>query len=742
MDEALPAIGRLPLPTQTRLRSTQILTSLVQIVSELLQNALDAQATHVEIGVDCQEWSCWVTDNGRGIPKEELELLAQVGGNGRYNTSKTYESSATSLSSTFGFRGEALASAADISCLEICSRALNSRNTWSIIMKGDKLLYSGAAVRWKRESPGTTVCVRDAFYNLPVRRLAHTPASRTWDLIRRELETYSLMFPNVSFTLKDTSGKGERSQNANQTIRIPKTKSTLGAFRHLFGSALVEHIEDIHEIEESLTMEGFISLSGAPSKLYQFLYINRHPVAVSDLNRTIEAQFASSSFGKNALDEGGKSDMPHSTIRRSPRKSEKKPVYVLNIIVPPTDVDNYLDPNKSVVQFRDKSSVMGLLSRTCRTFLQKHGFLTRDGVHLSRSPSPSPSPRKRMKLDIGNPEYDATSEISCLSLRDTNPTVGARGAGEIYASTEGISEEIVWEDLSTGERFVVDSRTGNSSGQAMVQPRMNAEDMVRRDGRRTLRQRETHTMATDSGVTKNPIPMWLERALMSNQAYAMTQNAIPSAKVLLPPPHNPAAQNIRFKDKKGCQKELNHGPNDPFHFEVENLEAMFTHSAHRLSKDDIRHAEIISQVDRKFIVCRVRKRSNDSVSPQETGGGECSHSSVLILIDQHAADERIRVERILKELLLGFLNSKDGTGGVRRRELNPPRPILLTQHEALIIKRSQDDREMLRKWGVEFAELSKVMVESDSVPEPGRASGYTQLLVSSIPEIVGDKVCV
>jgi len=76
----------------------------------------------------------------------------------------------------------ALASAADISCLEICSRTSKSRNTWSIILKvcfshqllyvidsfyqGGKLLYTGAAVRWKRETPGTAICIRDAFYNV------------------------------------------------------------------------------------------------------------------------------------------------------------------------------------------------------------------------------------------------------------------------------------------------------------------------------------------------------------------------------------------------------------------------------------------------------------------------------------------------------------------------------------------------------------------------------------------------
>ena len=72
--------------TQASLRSTQILTSLPQIVSELLQNALDAGARHVEIGLDAEEWMCWVKDDGCGIPKDALSVMAQGQDSSRYCT--------------------------------------------------------------------------------------------------------------------------------------------------------------------------------------------------------------------------------------------------------------------------------------------------------------------------------------------------------------------------------------------------------------------------------------------------------------------------------------------------------------------------------------------------------------------------------------------------------------------------------------------------------------------------------
>lgn len=78
-------IKQLPPPTRAKLRSTQILSSLPQIVSELLQNALDAEAQHVDVGVDCEEWACWVRDDGVGISQDALDVIGGGSDSGRYS---------------------------------------------------------------------------------------------------------------------------------------------------------------------------------------------------------------------------------------------------------------------------------------------------------------------------------------------------------------------------------------------------------------------------------------------------------------------------------------------------------------------------------------------------------------------------------------------------------------------------------------------------------------------------------
>lgn len=95
-----------PLPQRTRsiLRSTVILSSLVQVVSELVQNSLDAKARSIQVGIDCDDWSCWVQDDGTGFTVDDLESLANncKADAMRYSTSKVSDGDHVS----FGFRGE------------------------------------------------------------------------------------------------------------------------------------------------------------------------------------------------------------------------------------------------------------------------------------------------------------------------------------------------------------------------------------------------------------------------------------------------------------------------------------------------------------------------------------------------------------------------------------------------------------------------------------------------------------
>ncbi|KAH9948429.1 hypothetical protein B0H21DRAFT_244966 [Amylocystis lapponica] len=655
-------ISALPGATQSRLRSTQILTSLSQVISELVQNALDAGARQVDIGVDCEEWTCWVRDDGAGIPRDGLALLARGSEAGRYGTSKAYTPVSLEQVSTFGFRGEALASAADLSCLEISSRTARSRESWSVILRGGAELYSGPSVRWRRESPGTVVCVRDAFYNLPVRRRSHTPPLRTIELVRKDLEAFALVFPHVSFSLENTHRTREKDSRRERVMTVPKTSSSIAAFRHLYGRALAEHVDDISETSGEMKLSGFISLEGAYSKTHQYLYINRHLLAPCDLHRAIDAQFNASSFTKHAFDEEGATRLPRSAARRSPRKSEKRPVYVLNLSIPPRDVDNCLEPAKAAVQLQNSDAATAFLTSVVAAFLRRHSFLSQTPAARAH-PGPShdsPRPHKRRKLALQSDRNTQTHSRPSSSRAEQPLPVISHDSDADNTSTPA---EVVWADPATGKTFVVDTRTGNSyPAHAQHTPA---------SARRTLAGRNTPRAGAE-------VPAWIQTALGTNDAYALRE---PRIRALARPPA-PASRAAAGAMREG-----------------------------RLARSDLLQARVLGQVERKFVACVL-------------GGA-------LVLLDQHAADERVRVERFLGGLCDGYLGA--GTEGVRMRVLGPPVPVLLTSCEA---ERTRDGavRAAFARWGVRFVD--------GPCGDEGEGCGYEQVMVESVPEVVADKLLV
>lgn len=115
---------------------------------------------------------------------------------------------------------------------------------------------------------------------------------------------------------------------------------------------------------------------------------------------------------------------------------------------------------------------------------------------------------------------------------------------------------------------------------------------------------------------------------------------------------------------------------------------------------------------------------------------------LLVLVDQHAADERIRVESFLRPLCTGFLLSRRGRTDPGEltpiTHLAPPRPALLTRHEASLLRRNGDIQELLRRWGITFADMAGN--GTGSTTAFGGNGDFEQVFVATLPEVVSDKV--
>ena len=161
-----------------------------------------------------------------------------------------------------------------------------------------------------------------------------------------------------------------------------------------------------------------------------------------------------------------------------------------------------------------------------------------------------------------------------------------------------------------------------------------------------------------------------------------------------------------------------------------------TNSSNRFSKDDLNEVVVINQVDSKFIACLLPSdpaANGANCGPEETPQ---EFPRTLVLVDQHAADERVRVEWLQREICLGYLQGSDGIG-VERTTLDPPVPILLTRHEKSILQRGEDIKGLLASWGVEFTDVDDAGERGDHSDDE---TNYSQVMVTTIPEIVSHRV--
>lgn len=176
-------IRRLAVSTADRLRSAVVVPTLPQVLAELVQNSLDAQARSVHCSVDLDTWTIRCDDSGTGFAPQDLDLLARAERNttskvplldeadehSQENLQGGAEGALESLES-YGFRGEALASLQHLGTLEIRSRLSTDPlgRTHELVMRGGACLARGETAV-ERPNHGATVMVRDIFHN--VRRL-------------------------------------------------------------------------------------------------------------------------------------------------------------------------------------------------------------------------------------------------------------------------------------------------------------------------------------------------------------------------------------------------------------------------------------------------------------------------------------------------------------------------------------------------------------------------------------------
>ncbi len=325
----------------SQIAAGEVIERPASVVKELMENSLDAGARTIQIVIEeAGRKLIEVTDDGSGIPSDELELAVA-----RHATSKLVRSDDLFSISTLGFRGEALASIGSVSRMTLTSRVKDEKEGARLKVEGGqigKVTKVGAAV-------GTIVRVEDLFYNVPARlKFLKTDVTE-----RRAIDAlvtrYALAYPDKRFKLSE--GKSVTLHTAGDGDR----RAILAA---LYGVEVAKQMLEVTAEEDDYRLSGFIS-----------------PTSLTRSNRREITFFVNGRWVQ---------DVPLSTALLQAYHTllmvGRYPLTVLFLDMPPQDVDVNVHPAKAEVRFRNQDKVFSFVQRSVRKAL------------LAYSPVPSITP--------------------------------------------------------------------------------------------------------------------------------------------------------------------------------------------------------------------------------------------------------------------------------------------------------------------------------------------------------------
>ncbi len=317
------------------------------VVKELVENAIDAGADFIQVEADEGGRFLRVVDNGSGIPAESLELAFQ-----RFATSKLSQYSEIWSLNSMGFRGEALPSIASVSKLEVLSRTADREIAHKLILEGGYLQASSAA----GGPVGTSLTLRDLFYNTPARLKFMSRESTEYTHIQQLMQAFALDFPQIAFTWI----------KRNKTVFSTSGQSDLmGVVRQLFGKEMAASLFSVRHEYRGAELEAALSYPDSVRKdrNYQFFFINQRWVKVPALNRVLDDLY---------------SDM-------IPKRHH--PVAILKLQLPAESIDINVHPAKREVKFKNFSLVYQLLKEALEQALNRYDV---QRTHLIETPKPQP----------------------------------------------------------------------------------------------------------------------------------------------------------------------------------------------------------------------------------------------------------------------------------------------------------------------------------------------------------------
>jgi DNA mismatch repair protein MutL len=375
-------IQLLPDHVANQIAAGEVVQRPASVVKELLENAIDAGATSIKLLLkDAGKTLIQVLDDGKGMSPTDARMSFE-----RHATSKIKKAEDLFNLCTKGFRGEALASIAAIAHVELKTKQENEELGTSIKIEGSKVISQD----FISTSKGTSIAVKNLFYNIPARRnflKSNTVETRH---IIDEFQRVALAHPTIAFLMHHNNNEVYHLKSSNLRKRIVS----------VFGTKMNEKLVPINEQTDIVSIEGFVAKPEFSKRKRgeQFFFVNDRFIKSSYLNHAVVNAF------DGLLEQGS------------------HPSYFLYLTVPANTIDINIHPTKTEIKFDNEKALYAMLRATVKHSLGQYNVapildFNRDSnldtpYHLNTNTSSAKTPR--ISVD---PDFNPFKELEQKEIR-------------------------------------------------------------------------------------------------------------------------------------------------------------------------------------------------------------------------------------------------------------------------------------------------------------------------------------
>lgn len=318
--------------TVQKIAAGEVVERPASIVKELVENSLDANAGNIVIEIKNGGKSyIRITDDGDGMSSEDLDLAFE-----KHSTSKLREIDDLYRITSLGFRGEALSSISTVARVEVMTKTEDSLGGVQAILEEGKIISKNVVGTPK----GTTMIVRDLFYNLPVRK----------DFLKSDLvETNRIADVVYKIAIGNPDCTFRYIKDGEVILTTSKNNNFKNHIYTILGREFSNNLVDVEYEGDELTIRGYISNNQLyrGNRSHQYLYINGRYIDNQDISRNIENQY------------------------RSVIPLNRFPVYILFLEIDPGKIDVNIHPTKQEIKFSNQEELMDIINKVVSEGLQE-----------------------------------------------------------------------------------------------------------------------------------------------------------------------------------------------------------------------------------------------------------------------------------------------------------------------------------------------------------------------------------